>query len=419
MAHNANHLKHNAERRKEYYAPLRSKKGRRQNTPDISREQWSTERKKKTAALDTLLRQVQERGSAPATMVWIPKTVRPRVTTIMIELPSERTQAAELANESEWDVTRMRISILLYEHQRATQQTQEASAGIKESSQMKMQKEIRRRLRLAEKGEWHKLLSSHLEDHPRKTSKTRKEEDTGEGSQRTRDLQNATCRAQQGNIRGACQALVGRGLAPNNHETVAKVKNMVALDVTTDEYKELEDTRKEASKLKKQGTRDDNRSGSNSRSQSWSCTRSQRTQKQPHHSNRSSTLRLRALTAWTAAWTKGKQGHQEMKARSAAMIVPLDRDGIRVRPIALTEALVKLAQGTLMERIHWMLRKNAEPSKMKNEGKAQHIGQFSVRTPMGAEVLAPRHWFSSTSRTRSGVSTDTSLYGRSTHSYLK
>ena len=29
--------------------------------------------------------------------------------------------------------------------------------------------------------------------------------------------------------------------------------------------------------------------------------------------------RLRALAAWIAAWTKGKQGHQEMKAWSAAM----------------------------------------------------------------------------------------------------
>ena len=29
----------------------------------------------------------------------------------------------------------------------------------------------------------------------------------------------------------------------------------------------------------------------------------------------------------------------------------LDRDGTRVRPIALTEALVKFTEGTLMERI--------------------------------------------------------------------
>ena len=93
---------------------------------------------------------------------------------------------------------------------------------------------------------------------------------------------------------------------------------------------------------------------------------------------------LRAVAAWMAAWTKGKQGHQEMKAWTTALIIPLDRDGARVRPIALTEARVKLAQGTLMERIHRKPRKNAEPSKTETaKGKAQHIGQFA-----GAEVLA-------------------------------
>ena len=40
--------------------------------------------------------------------------VRPRVTTIMIKLLSESTQAAEMANESEGDITRWRTSILLY-----------------------------------------------------------------------------------------------------------------------------------------------------------------------------------------------------------------------------------------------------------------------------------------------------------------
>ena len=98
---------------------------------------------------------------------------------------------------------------------------------MKESNYMKMLKEIRRRLQLAEKGEWNRLLSSHMEDYPRSAKKARKEEDTGEGSQRARDLENATSRAQQGNIRGACQALVGRGLASNSQDTVETVKKHV------------------------------------------------------------------------------------------------------------------------------------------------------------------------------------------------
>ena len=181
----------------------------------------------------------------------------------MIKLLSESTQAAELANESEWDITRWRTSILLYaapsvllsKPKKQAQSGDDEKDGIKESNQMKMLKEIRRRLQLAEKGEWHKLLSSHLEDCPRKTSKTRK------GSQRTRDLQNATSRAQQGNIGGACQALVGRGLAPNNHDTVDKSQKHDC-DGRHDRRAQGARGRQERSKQNlKQGTRDDNRSG--------------------------------------------------------------------------------------------------------------------------------------------------------------
>ena len=351
-----------------------------------------------TDALDTFLRKIQERGPAPATMEWIPRTVRPRITTIMIKLLSESAQAAELANENEWDAIRWRTSTLLYaapsillsKPKKQVQSDDDGKEGMKESNQRKMFKEIRRRLQLAEKGEWHKLLGNHLEDYASKTKKTKKEEDTGEGSQRARDLQNATSRAQQGNIRGACQALVGRGLAPSNHDTVEKVKSMVAMDVTKAEHKELEDARRGASKLKSKVP--EMTIGAVKRR-----IRVLKAGAAPGSSGlRNNHIRaiaaapggLRALTAWIAAWTKGKQGHQEMKAWNAAMIVPIDRDGTRVRPIALTEALVKLAQGTLMERLHRKLRKNAEPCKTKSEGIAQHIGQFSVRTPMGAEVLA-------------------------------
>ena len=165
---------------------------------------------------------------------------------------------------------------------------------------------------------------------------------------------------------------------------------MVAMDVTKAERKELEDARREASKLKSKVP--EMTIGAVKRR-----IRVLKAGAAPGSSGlRNNHIRaiaaapggLRALTAWIAAWTKGKQGHQEMKAWNAAMIVPIDRDGTRVRPIALTEALVKLAQGTLMERLHRKLRKNAEPCKTKSEGIAQHIGQFSVRTPMGAEVLA-------------------------------
>ena len=100
------------------------------------------------------------------------------------------------------------------------------------------------------------------------------------------------------------------------------------MDVTTAEHKELEDARKEASKLKNEV---------------------------PEMTTGAVKRRIRVLKARAAP---GPSGLRNNHIRAiAAMIVPLDRDGTRVRPIALTEALVKLAQGTLMERLHKKLRK--------------------------------------------------------------
>ena len=114
-----------------------------------------------TDMLDTLLRKIQERGPAPATMEWIPRTVRPRVTAIMVKLLGESAHAADVANENEWDTIRWRTSTLLFaapsvllsKPKKQLQSDDDEKEGIKESNQMKMLKEIRRRLQLAEKGE--------------------------------------------------------------------------------------------------------------------------------------------------------------------------------------------------------------------------------------------------------------------------
>ena len=80
------------------------------------------------AALDKLLRQLQERGPAPATMEWIPRTVRPRVTTILTRLISESAQAAELVEGSEWDAIRWRTSMLRNVAKRATTKSKSKKA---------------------------------------------------------------------------------------------------------------------------------------------------------------------------------------------------------------------------------------------------------------------------------------------------
>ena len=58
------------------------------------------------------------------------------------------------------------------------------------------------------------------------------------------------------------------------------------------------------------------------------------------------------------------------------MIVALNRQGGKVRPIALGEASTKLAQAVLVDVLARDLRAGLEPR------------QLSVRTPSGAELLA-------------------------------
>ena len=61
---------------------------------------------------------------------------------------------------------------------------------------------------------------------------------------------------------------------------------------------------------------------------------------------------------------------------SSVCLVPLDKGGGKVRPIALGEALPKLAQAVLLDTMEKQLRASFEPH------------QLSVRTPGGAEILA-------------------------------
>ena len=128
-------------------------KTRRRNKADSSRKQRVTTGSDNPAALDKLLRQMQERGPAPATVEWIPRTVRPRVTTILTRLVSESAQAAELAEGSKWDAIRWRTCMILYvrpsvllsKPEKQQQNEGDEKNEIKESDQMKMLKEIRKK----------------------------------------------------------------------------------------------------------------------------------------------------------------------------------------------------------------------------------------------------------------------------------
>ena len=126
----------------------------------------------------------------------------------------------------------------------------------------------------------------------------------------------------------------------------------------------------------------------NSRTQSRSCTWLQRTQKQPHQGNCSSARRTQSPDSVDCSVDK----RETRTPRNESMERGDDR-ATRQRWNESETGCFHGSTGKVSARnadgkIHRKLRKNAEPSKTKSEGKAQHIRQFSVRTPMGAEVLA-------------------------------
>ena len=87
-------------------------------------------------------------------------------------------------------------------------------------------------------------------------------------------------------------------------------------------------------------------------------------------------LLCEVLTRFCRAYAAGSLTTHETALWSSVCLVPLDKGGGKIRPIALGEALPKLAQATLIDTIAPQLRSTLEPR------------QLSVRVPGGAETLA-------------------------------
>ena len=173
---------------------------------------------------------------------------RPRVATTVTRLISESAQAADLAEGSEWDAIHWRTSMLLHvtssillsKPKRQKQNEGDDKDEMKDRNQTKILKEIRKTLQLAPP------LISRMEDSTRSAKKARKEEDTGDGSQRARDQQNATSRARQ---HQRSMPSTGRK-RPCTKQPGHGRKKSRPTDVTRDEHKELENARKEANTMR-------------------------------------------------------------------------------------------------------------------------------------------------------------------------
>ena len=88
------------------------------------------------------------------------------------------------------------------------------------------------------------------------------------------------------------------------------------------------------------------------------------------------------LLEWCKLWAAGKVPPTVAELWSRGVLVPLKRPDGKIRPIALTEALVKVAESSVVDAVFPCLRDHFARK------------QFSVREPAGAELVVGcvRQW---------------------------
>ena len=165
---------------------------------------------------------------------------------------------------------------------------------------------------------------------------------------------------------------------PGNSDTLAQLRQLTALNVDQDELDSLAEELKQARGL---GDAVPNIKVRTVRRK----LRTLKTGAEPGPSGWRNTALIamgarpggsEVLTRWCRMYAAGSLDAREAALLSSVCLVPLDKGGGKVRPIALGEVLAKLAQATLLDTIEKDLRRTLEPH------------QLSVRTPGGAEQLA-------------------------------
>ena len=206
----------------------------------------------------------------------------------------------------------------------------------------------------------------------------------GEVAERRERMEAAARKTQSGCLRAAVQLLTGEGKAPPSRDTLDRVRELLASHVTEEQAEETAAACAEARKAVREVPLIQLRAVRRK-------VRALKRAAEPGPSAwRNSHLVMIAerpggvdcLARWCRLWaagsfTAGSFTQCENMLWASVVIAPISRDsGAKLRPIALGEALTKLAQACLVDQVAGSLRLLMEPR------------QLSVRTPGGAELLA-------------------------------
>ena len=192
--------------------------------------------------------------------------------------------------------------------------------------------------------------------------------------------QAAVNKARAGNVRGAVQILTGEGVAEGTAETEAAMRALVLEQQPpgeSPEELERELTAATADLARHGGPRPHARmvrrrlrclrSGAAPGASGW---------RNSHIAMLSdSDDGLGWLLEWARTWADGAVLGEAARLWARGVLVPLKRPGGKLRPIALTEALLKLAESIVIDAVFPVLRRHF------------HMSQFSVREAAGAELV--------------------------------
>ena len=332
------------------------------------------------AALEVLLEQYCAEP-APRTMQWCSRQLRGRVASQLTAAIAAAVVATQLSPGTKHELEAHRWawampSLLL----RAAENTgTEGSEKTAATTQM-----VRRRLQLAESSQWLELLEDALRDREEQADRTSQEAPrqgpAGEGAARLREAQASVSKARSGNLRGGIQVLTGEGVAEGTTATEEVMRGLVLEHcAAADGDGELE----EQLRLAREEIR--RRGGPPLRMRALRRRlRCLRAGAAPGASGwRNSHIGLVAddpvgqgwLLEWCRLWAMAAMPLAVANLWSRGVLVPLRRPDGKLRPIALTEALTKLAESAVVDAVFPQLRNHF------------HGRQFSVREPAGAEVI--------------------------------
>ena len=340
---------------------------------------------------ESLLRMAAEPG--PRTLLWVPRSLEARVADLMVscidlavtsleqvsggDLPSEAAVQANL-------LLRALPELLLRVPPEHGGRNRNAAAV---SADLRLAAVLRARVDQAELQDWTALAADALADRQatRCVDAGREAMASDTGATDSPAAFAATAQLVAGKVHSGCvksalQILTGNGKALSNEATWRKIEALVAEAAPSGEADATLAAATAA--LSQMGVRAPCRIRTVKRR-----LRVMRPGAEPGPSGwRNSHLALvgrrpagaECLARWCRTWAQSTWPAECASAWTQAIIVPLNKDteGIGVRPIALGEALLKLAEAIAVDETAPALRAFLEPA------------QVAVRTPGGAELVA-------------------------------